>query len=139
MSRKHRTMKWTTSTADPTNTRRLSEEVAAMGMAFDTPVEDANQTEALAPELELTGKWGLPLEEVMASMGTRMMLPSMARDNEHTAISCLEIRFACAMDDRPWADIATEDRVRVTPHPDGIESHEVVNIGGEIVERGKKR
>ncbi|KAJ7323534.1 hypothetical protein DFH08DRAFT_817567 [Mycena albidolilacea] len=136
-------MKRTTSTADPTNTRRLSEEVAAVGMAFDTPVEDANQTEASvsdgrtygkssvqqAPELELTGKWGLPLEEVIASMGTRMMLPSMAGDDEHAAISWLEIRFACAMDDRPWADIATEDRVRVAPHPDG---YQVIILGTDI-------
>ncbi|KAK6974557.1 hypothetical protein R3P38DRAFT_2668285, partial [Favolaschia claudopus] len=86
MSLKYRTEgKRTASEGAQGNKRTLSDEVAAVGAAFDTSVGDANQLEASvsskshhkssehhASESTLAGKWGLPVDEVAASTGAKL-------------------------------------------------------------------
>ncbi|KAJ7804424.1 hypothetical protein B0H14DRAFT_2612344 [Mycena olivaceomarginata] len=172
MSRKHRTMKRTTSMADLTNTRRLSEEVAAVGMASNTPVEDANQTEASAPELELTVLTTLDFNAPSAGMHLRTVHLSFRAsvDSPLWFSESFAWNFAPARKARSVLTLTASlvlfasgrcYLIRLKAYCGAhsgvpvlsifqnlwqllivlstIESHEVVNIGGEIVEQGKKR
>ncbi|KAJ7304772.1 hypothetical protein DFH08DRAFT_825336 [Mycena albidolilacea] len=141
MSRKHRTMKRTTSIADPANTRRLSEEVEAVGMAFDIPVEDANQTEVYLSTNRAVAAGG-----VLKSLLTRIKLHNHFPYTTYVSQKLHAFVRSTSALHVGWFTFFASGRCNLirlkaccgahsgVPVLSIFESHEVVNIGGEIVE-----